>query len=74
VLWENEREIPAAENLANVLASLAPSLASDAEVDKHGGVEMKFGQPGRSVPKVRVLAASWASYFDQLMRSMLEVS
>lgn len=72
VLWEHERERADAENLANVLVSLSPSLAADAEVDKDGAVSMKFNGR-RSVPKVVVRCASWASHFDQLMRSLLEV-
>jgi hypothetical protein len=72
VLWEHEREQQDAENLANVLVNLAPSLAADAVVGEGGSVEMRFGRD-RGVPKVLVRVASWQSYFDQLMRSLLEV-
>jgi hypothetical protein len=71
VLWEHEREQQDAENLANVLVTLAPSLAVEGDV-KDGALTMKFHNH-RGLPKVLVRVASWHSHFDQLMRSLLEV-
>lgn len=71
VLWEHEHERREAENLANVLVSLSPSLAAEAEADVDGNVTYRF--TGHNLPKVIVRAASWASHFDQLMRTLLEI-
>ena len=70
VCWENEAERDDAENLANVLVSLAPSLAADGQLDRDGNLTIRHGSGVR--PKVLVRAASWASHFDQLMRSLLD--
>lgn len=56
VLWENHEEREDAENLAKVLAELAPSLAVDGHVHGDGGVTIHHGHGGPQ-PKVRTMAA-----------------
>lgn len=56
VLWEDPREQEEAENLANVLANLAPQLAT-AKVDKQGGVEIVHSATV-VIPNVNVRAMS----------------
>lgn len=68
VLWEDSREIEMAENLANVLVSLAPTLCM-AEVDKNGGVTQTF-RHNMAVPKVGVQARSFTDLFRRVPKKI----
>lgn len=74
-MWEGEGERDIAENFAEVLTHLAPQLAG-ANLNTRGGqgtVTVEYGTKIPRLPRVLVRAASWASYFDQLMRMTLDV-
>jgi hypothetical protein len=70
VVWEDPRERDEAENLAEVLQSMSPTLAG-ARLDDHGGVSIIHA--GQKLPKVAVQCGNWTDHMDAFTRAMLKV-